>query len=186
MPADSSGVITMSEDQREGRATTSSSAWRILQFIFRSAAACSARPAVVASRRRRRSQLKRGECLGLVGESGSGKSTVALSILGLQAPTRGRIVLDGQVVTAGNPAIARRWPASCKWCSGPYASLNPRQTVRRTLEDPLRLHGVTARSEIDGRVAEMLRHVGLRPEQAGRYPHEFPAASASASALRAR
>ena len=55
----------------------------------------------------------------------------------------------------------------------PYASLNPRQTVRRTLEDPLRLHGVTAKSEIDGRVAAMLRHVGLRPEQAGRYPHEF-------------
>jgi peptide/nickel transport system ATP-binding protein len=55
----------------------------------------------------------------------------------------------------------------------PYASLNPRQTVRRTLEDPLRLHGVTAKSEIDGRVAAMLGHVGLRPEQAGRYPHEF-------------
>ena len=55
----------------------------------------------------------------------------------------------------------------------PYASLNPRQTVRRTLEDPLRLHGVTAKSEIDERVAAMLRHVGLRPEQAGRYPHEF-------------
>jgi peptide/nickel transport system ATP-binding protein len=55
----------------------------------------------------------------------------------------------------------------------PYASLNPRQTVRRTLEAPLRLHGVTARSEIEGRVAEMLRHVGLRPEQADRYPHEF-------------
>jgi oligopeptide/dipeptide ABC transporter ATP-binding protein len=55
----------------------------------------------------------------------------------------------------------------------PYASLNPRQTVRRTLEDPLRLHGVTAKSEIDARVAAMLRHVGLRPEQAGRYPHEF-------------
>jgi peptide/nickel transport system ATP-binding protein len=55
----------------------------------------------------------------------------------------------------------------------PYASLNPRQTVRRTLEDPLRLHGVTAGSEIDGRVAEMLRQVGLRAEQADRYPHEF-------------
>jgi peptide/nickel transport system ATP-binding protein len=55
----------------------------------------------------------------------------------------------------------------------PYASLNPRQTVRRTLEDPLRLHGLTARSEIDGRVEAMLRQVGLRPEQAGRYPHEF-------------
>ena len=55
----------------------------------------------------------------------------------------------------------------------PYASLNPRQTVRRTLEDPLRVHGVTAKSEIEDRVATMLRHVGLRPEQADRYPHEF-------------
>src|SRR5207244_6420377 len=54
-----------------------------------------------------------------------------------------------------------------------YGALNPRQTVRRTLDGPLRLHGVTAESEIDGRVAAMLRQVGLRPEQAGRYPHEF-------------
>ena len=118
--------------------------------------------------------LKRGECLGLVGESGSGKSTVALSILGLQAPTRGRVVLDGQVVT-GRPSGDRKALARIVQMvfQDPYASLNPRQTVRRTLEDPLRLHGVTARSEIEGRVAEMLGHVGLRPEQADRYPHEF-------------
>jgi len=118
--------------------------------------------------------LKRGECLGLVGESGSGKSTIALSILGLQAPTRGRIVLDGQVVT-GRPSGDRKALARVVQMvfQDPYASLNPRQTVRRTLEDPLRLHGVTAKSEIEGRVAEMLRHVGLRPEQADRYPHEF-------------
>ncbi len=119
-------------------------------------------------------QLKRGECLGLVGESGSGKSTVALSILGLQAPTHGRIVLDGQVVngrqSGDRKALARVVQMVFQ---DPYASLNPRQTVRRTLEDPLRLHGVTAGSEIDGRVAEMLRQVGLRPEQADRYPHEF-------------
>ena len=119
-------------------------------------------------------ELKRGECLGLVGESGCGKSTLALSILGLQAPTRGRIVLDGQVVT-GRPSGDRKALARIVQIvfQDPYASLNPRQTVRRTLEDPLRLHGVTAKSEIDGRVAAMLRHVGLRPEQAGRYPHEF-------------
>ncbi|MBR0974435.1 ABC transporter ATP-binding protein [Bradyrhizobium japonicum] len=119
-------------------------------------------------------RLKRGECLGLVGESGSGKSTVALSILGLLTPTRGRIVLDGQVVTnrqsGDRKALARTVQMVFQ---DPYASLNPRQTVRRTLEDPLRVHGVTAASEIEDRVATMLRHVGLRPEQSGRYPHEF-------------
>ena len=118
--------------------------------------------------------LKRGECLGLVGESGSGKSTVALSILGLLAPTRGRIVVDGQVVanrrSGGRKALARTVQMVFQ---DPYASLNPRQTVRRTLQDPLRVHGVTAKSEIEDRVAAMLRHVGLRPEQADRYPHEF-------------
>jgi len=55
----------------------------------------------------------------------------------------------------------------------PYASLNPRQSVRRTLADPLRLQGVTNRTEVDQRVMDMLAKVGLRPEHAGRYPHEF-------------
>ena len=55
----------------------------------------------------------------------------------------------------------------------PYASLNPRQTVRRTLADPLRLHGVTDKAEVEARVIDMMAKVGLRPEQADRYPHEF-------------
>jgi peptide/nickel transport system ATP-binding protein len=118
-------------------------------------------------------ELKRGECLGLVGESGCGKSTLALTILGLQAPTRGRIVLDGHDSAGkGLDRMARARIAQMVF-QDPYSSLNPRQTVRRTLEVPLRLHGIGARSEIDGRIAEMLGRVGLRPDHAERYPHEF-------------
>ena len=89
-------------------------------------------------------ELREGECLGLVGESGCGKSTLALSIMGLQAPTSGRIVLDGQDVSA--PGFDRRARARVAQIvfQDPYSSLNPRQTVHRTLEAPLRLHGVTS------------------------------------------
>ncbi len=117
-------------------------------------------------------ELKRGECLGLVGESGCGKSTLALSILGLQALSRGRITLDGQDVGSGMDRMERARIAQMVF-QDPYSSLNPRQTVHATLAAPLRLHGVGSRSEIDDRIAEMLRQVGLRPEHAERYPHEF-------------
>jgi peptide/nickel transport system ATP-binding protein len=116
--------------------------------------------------------LKRGECLGLVGESGCGKSTLALAILGLQPPTRGRVLLEGQEVGAGMDRMARARIAQMVF-QDPYSSLNPRQTVRTTLAAPLRLHGVTRHGEIDGRIEDILRRVGLRPEHAERYPHEF-------------
>jgi peptide/nickel transport system ATP-binding protein len=118
-------------------------------------------------------ELKRGECLGLVGESGCGKSTLALTILGLQAPTRGRIAIDGhEVAGTGMDRKARARIAQMVF-QDPYSSLNPRQTVRKTLEAPLRIHGITAASEIDGRISEILGRVGLRPDHAERYPHEF-------------
>ncbi len=118
-------------------------------------------------------ELKRGECLGLVGESGCGKSTLALSILGLQAPTRGRVIVDGHEVGTAGRDRKKRARITQMVFQDPYSSLNPRQTVRKTLETPLRLHGITARSEIDGRIGDMLARVGLRSEASERYPHEF-------------
>jgi peptide/nickel transport system ATP-binding protein len=115
--------------------------------------------------------VKPGECLGLVGESGCGKSTLALAIMGLVPPTRGRLALEGNdIETIDRMATARTVQMVFQ---DPYASLNPRQTVRRTLADPLRIHGVTDKAELEGRVADMMAKVGLRPEQADRYPHEF-------------
>ena len=117
-------------------------------------------------------ELKPGECLGLVGESGCGKSTLALAILGLQVATRGRILLDGREVGRTKDRSAQARVAQMVF-QDPYSSLNPRQTVQDTLATPLRLHGTTNAGEIADRVADMLRHVGLRPDQASRYPHEF-------------
>jgi len=115
--------------------------------------------------------VKPGECLGLVGESGCGKSTLALAIMGLIPPTHGRIALNGHELS-GRERMATARTVQMVF-QDPYASLNPRQTVRRTLVDPLRLHGVTDRTEVDQRVMDMMAKVGLRPDHADRYPHEF-------------
>ena len=115
--------------------------------------------------------VKPGECLGLVGESGCGKSTLALSIMGLQPPTRGHIRLNGHELSARQRMETARTVQMV--FQDPYASLNPRQTVRRTLADPLRLHGITNKTEVEHRVMDMMDKVGLRRDRADRYPHEF-------------
>jgi peptide/nickel transport system ATP-binding protein len=115
--------------------------------------------------------VKAGECLGLVGESGCGKSTLALAIMALVPPTRGRITLDGRDLGERERLETARMVQMV--FQDPYASLNPRQTVRRTLATPLSLHGVSDKAELEARVMDMLAKVGLRPEHADRYPHEF-------------
>jgi peptide/nickel transport system ATP-binding protein len=120
--------------------------------------------------------IRRGETLALVGESGCGKSTVARMIVGLHAPSRGRIEFEGVELTAARPApeVARARRRMQMIFQDPYASLNPRWRVERIVAEPLRAQSRAAgRGAIRTRVAELLLQVGLTPEDGGKYPHEF-------------
>jgi oligopeptide transport system ATP-binding protein len=117
--------------------------------------------------------LAPGETLGIVGESGCGKSTLGRLALRLIEPTAGRVVFDGKDLGRLDvPALRAERRALQIIFQDPYSSLNPRMTVGQTLAEPLMLHGLHAGRERQ-RVAELLRVVGLAPEHAGRYPHEF-------------
>jgi peptide/nickel transport system ATP-binding protein len=120
--------------------------------------------------------IRRGETLALVGESGCGKSTIARLIVGLHAPSRGRITFDG-VVLADRARAARAQAQRRRMqmiFQDPYASLNPRWRVRELVAEPLRVLGLArARSEIDARVAALLAQVGLTADDGTKYPHEF-------------
>ncbi|MFI5643859.1 dipeptide ABC transporter ATP-binding protein [Kitasatospora sp. NPDC051705] len=115
-----------------------------------------------------------GETLGLVGESGSGKSTTARVLAGLQRPTRGRVRYDGQDATRPDRELRRRLSREVQLVfQDPYASLNPRRTVARTLDTPLRLHTELDAAQRRERSAELLEQVGLSAAHLDRYPHEF-------------
>ncbi len=118
--------------------------------------------------------IKHGETLGLVGESGCGKSTTGRTILQLYKPTDGHVYFDGKdLVTLKGEEM--RWMRRKMQMifQDPYASLNPRMTVGEIVGEPLMVHRVATRKEINERVASLLDLVKLNPSFSNRYPHEF-------------
>ena len=118
--------------------------------------------------------VRTGETLGLVGESGCGKSTLGRTILKLLEPTEGKIYFDGKEITSFSRRQMREVRRGMQIVfQDPYASLNPRMTVREIVAEPLRINGLYDRRDGRKRVEELLRTVGLSPEHANRFPHEF-------------
>jgi oligopeptide/dipeptide ABC transporter ATP-binding protein len=119
--------------------------------------------------------IRQGETLGLVGESGCGKSTLGRSILRLVEPTAGRVVFKGQDLTGLSGAAMRRMRREVAMIfQDPYASLDPRQTVGEIVGEPLDIHNLAqSKRQRQERIHELLHVVGLNPNFANRYPHEF-------------
>ena len=114
------------------------------------------------------------QTLGLVGESGCGKSTLARTLAHLIEPSDGQIILDGQDITAlSNAKMKHVRPKIQMIFQDPYASLNPRKTIGQIIEVPLQVQRIGSRAERLDRVHWLMERVGLRPEFASRFPHEF-------------
>jgi len=116
-----------------------------------------------------------GETLSVVGESGCGKSTLARTVMGLYRPNRGEILYRGKRIDHLDSSAMLPYRTRMQMVfQDPYASLNPRMTVRQILEEPVRFHNPSlSRDEVADRVAEVMRQVGVDPVWATNFPHEF-------------
>ena len=119
--------------------------------------------------------VQAGETFGLVGESGSGKSTIGRAIVNLYQPTDGQIFYQGKALSDLSKGERLDYNKDVQMIfQDPYASLNPRMKVQDIVAEGMEVHGLVAsKSERDAKVAELLASVGLSPEHALRYPHEF-------------
>jgi oligopeptide/dipeptide ABC transporter ATP-binding protein len=133
------------------------------------------RPAVVKAVDGVSFEIGRGETLGLVGESGCGKTTTGRCILRLEPPTGGRVIFEGRDLSTLSAAELRGMRRRMQVIfQDPYSSLNPRMTVGQIIAEPLAVHRIVPdRAARAARVQDLLRHAGLLPAMARRYPHEL-------------
>ena len=118
--------------------------------------------------------IHKGETLGLVGESGSGKSTMGRMIMRLETPTEGRILFDGEDINRLSKGKLKAFRKDVQIIfQDPYSSLNPRKSAGSIIGEAYVVQKMFDREERTGRIEELMKVVGLTPEQMNRYPHEF-------------